>query len=443
MEDLNLHFTGDIHAIGAANNLLAAMLDASILHGNPHKIDQLRIDWRRARRHERPRAAPDHGRARRSRERLPARERVRHHGGERGDGDHGRLARPAGPARAARPHHRRALLRRRQAGHRRGPGRGRRDGGAAQGRAQAEPDPDARGPAVPDALRPVREHRARQQLAGGRPDRAQDRATTWSPSRASGPTWGWRSSSTSSAASATCGRTPSCSSRPCARSSTTAASRTTRAWAAPTRWARSRRAWPTCAGTSGSSGSSGCRRSWPSTAVRATPTTRSTFVKRAALEAGAFAAETNDGFATRRRRRGRPRRGGRRGVRAAERVPAAVRRRRADPREDRGRRHARLRRLATSSSTPRPRSGSTRTHATASSSCRSAWPRRTCRCRPTRRCSTRPRASRSRCATSAPIPAPGWLVPLCGDITQMPGLGKAPAALNVDINEDGRTVGLF
>jgi formyltetrahydrofolate synthetase len=37
----------------------------------------------------------------------------------------------------------------------------------------------------------------------------------------------------------------------------------------------------------------------------------------------------------------------------------------------------------------------------------------------------------------------GWLVPLCGDITQMPGLGKSPAALNVDIDEDGRTVGLF
>src|SRR4029079_6555905 len=42
------HFTGDIHAIGAANNLLAAMLDASILHGNPHKIDALRVNWRRA-----------------------------------------------------------------------------------------------------------------------------------------------------------------------------------------------------------------------------------------------------------------------------------------------------------------------------------------------------------------------------------------------------------
>jgi formyltetrahydrofolate synthetase len=37
----------------------------------------------------------------------------------------------------------------------------------------------------------------------------------------------------------------------------------------------------------------------------------------------------------------------------------------------------------------------------------------------------------------------GWLVPLCGDITQMPGLGKTPAALNVDIDENGRTVGLF
>jgi formyltetrahydrofolate synthetase len=48
MEDLNLHFTGDIHAIGAANNLLAAMIDASILHGNPHQIDALRIGWRRA-----------------------------------------------------------------------------------------------------------------------------------------------------------------------------------------------------------------------------------------------------------------------------------------------------------------------------------------------------------------------------------------------------------
>jgi formate--tetrahydrofolate ligase len=47
MEDLNLHFTGDIHAITSANNLLAAMLDAHLLHGNVLDIDPLTITWRR------------------------------------------------------------------------------------------------------------------------------------------------------------------------------------------------------------------------------------------------------------------------------------------------------------------------------------------------------------------------------------------------------------
>jgi len=47
MEDLNLHFTGDIHAISAANNLLAAMLEAHLLHGNKLGIDPLSIGWRR------------------------------------------------------------------------------------------------------------------------------------------------------------------------------------------------------------------------------------------------------------------------------------------------------------------------------------------------------------------------------------------------------------
>src|SRR3984885_2206391 len=47
MEDMNLHFTGDIHAIGAANNLLAAMLETHILHGNKLGIDPLRVSWRR------------------------------------------------------------------------------------------------------------------------------------------------------------------------------------------------------------------------------------------------------------------------------------------------------------------------------------------------------------------------------------------------------------
>lgn len=47
MEDINLHFTGDFHAIGAANNLLAAMLDNHIHQGNTLNIDNKRITWRR------------------------------------------------------------------------------------------------------------------------------------------------------------------------------------------------------------------------------------------------------------------------------------------------------------------------------------------------------------------------------------------------------------
>ena len=48
MEDINLHFTGDFHAIGAANNLIAAMLDNHIQQGNELGIDPRRITWKRA-----------------------------------------------------------------------------------------------------------------------------------------------------------------------------------------------------------------------------------------------------------------------------------------------------------------------------------------------------------------------------------------------------------
>ncbi|MBQ6973491.1 MAG: formate--tetrahydrofolate ligase, partial [Oscillospiraceae bacterium] len=48
MEDINLHFTGDFHAIGAANNLLAAMLDNHIQQGNALGIDPKAITWKRA-----------------------------------------------------------------------------------------------------------------------------------------------------------------------------------------------------------------------------------------------------------------------------------------------------------------------------------------------------------------------------------------------------------
>src|SRR2546423_2794435 len=48
MEDINLHFTGDFHAIGSANNLLAALVDNHIYWGNSLGIDARRISWRRA-----------------------------------------------------------------------------------------------------------------------------------------------------------------------------------------------------------------------------------------------------------------------------------------------------------------------------------------------------------------------------------------------------------
>ena len=47
MEDINLHFTGDFHAVGAANNLLAAMIDNHIQQGNALGIDPRRITWKR------------------------------------------------------------------------------------------------------------------------------------------------------------------------------------------------------------------------------------------------------------------------------------------------------------------------------------------------------------------------------------------------------------
>jgi formate--tetrahydrofolate ligase len=47
MEDLNLHFTGDIHAVGAANNFLAAMIDAHVQHGNALRLDPETVTWRR------------------------------------------------------------------------------------------------------------------------------------------------------------------------------------------------------------------------------------------------------------------------------------------------------------------------------------------------------------------------------------------------------------
>ena len=86
MEDLNLHFTGDIHAVGVANNLLAAMIDSHIMHGNELDIDPLTHLLAALRRPQRPRHARDRQRPRRQAQRPAAPDRLRHHRRQRGHG---------------------------------------------------------------------------------------------------------------------------------------------------------------------------------------------------------------------------------------------------------------------------------------------------------------------------------------------------------------------
>ena len=124
--------------------------------------------------HERPRAARDRLLARRRRQRLSARGRLRHHGGVGGDGDLLPRQRPRRPEGAARQHHRR-LYPRPQADPRQGPQGARRDDRAAQGGDRAEPGADAGRHARLHPRRPVRQHRAWLQLGGRDHDRAQAR----------------------------------------------------------------------------------------------------------------------------------------------------------------------------------------------------------------------------------------------------------------------------
>ncbi len=107
MEDINLHFTGDFHAITSAHNLLSALVDNHIYWGNALGIDSRRVVWRRVHGHERPRAARDRVLARRRRQRLSARSRLRHHGGVGGDGDLLPRQGPRRPQDPPRQHHRR------------------------------------------------------------------------------------------------------------------------------------------------------------------------------------------------------------------------------------------------------------------------------------------------------------------------------------------------
>ena len=170
MEALNLHLTGDMHAVTAAHNLLAAMIDNHIYQGNDLGIDPYNITWRRV---------------------LDVNDRALRNIiiglGGRADG----VPRQTGfditaasevmatLALAGSLADLRARLRRsrdrlhpgRDPGHRRAAVRGRIDGGPAARRDQAEPAPDAGEHARAPARGPVREHRHRELLRDRRPDR--------------------------------------------------------------------------------------------------------------------------------------------------------------------------------------------------------------------------------------------------------------------------------
>ena len=101
MEDINLHFTGDFHAITTAHNLLSALIDNHIYWGNELGIDTRRVAWRRVMDMNDRALREIVVLARRRRQRLSARGRLRHHGRLRGDGDPLPRHRPQGPARSA------------------------------------------------------------------------------------------------------------------------------------------------------------------------------------------------------------------------------------------------------------------------------------------------------------------------------------------------------
>ena len=174
MEDINLHFTGDFHAITSAHNLLSALIDNHIYWGNELGIDSRRVAWRRV--------MDMNDRA--------LREIVCSLGGVANGFPREAgfditvaseimaifcLASDLDDLKAAHRQHHRRLYARPQTGPRARPQGARRDDGAAQGGAVAQSRADARRHARLHPRRAVRQHRARLQLGAGDHDRAQAR----------------------------------------------------------------------------------------------------------------------------------------------------------------------------------------------------------------------------------------------------------------------------
>ena len=205
---------------------------------------------------------------------------------------------------------------------------------------------------------------------------------------------------------------------------------------------RGRRGEPRAA-TSRSSGSSGSTPSSPSTSSRGDTRAISRLVRRLALDAGALAAEVSDGFEPAGRERRRLPRPSSRLPRPGRGSLRSTRPRTRSRQKDRGNRDPRRTAPARVVFSPQRAGRGGATHARrASPACRSASPRRRCRSRTTR-LGASPKGFALPIADLRPYTGAGWIVALCGDTMTMPGLGKTRPALAIDIDADGRTVGLF
>jgi formate--tetrahydrofolate ligase len=164
MEDINLHFTGDFHAITSANNLLAAMIDNHIYWGNALGIDQRRVAWRRV--------LDMNDRALRS---IVSSLGGVANGFPREDGFDITVASEVMAifCLASALQHHRSLYPRPQAGARRRPQGAWRHDRAAQGGAGSQSGADLGGNAGVRARRAVRQHRPWLQFGAGHDDRAE------------------------------------------------------------------------------------------------------------------------------------------------------------------------------------------------------------------------------------------------------------------------------
>ena len=306
-----------------------------------------------------------------------------------------------------------------------------------------EPRADARGPAGVRALRPVREHRTRQLVADRRSHRAQDgrlrdhrvrlrrghghaevHGHRLPPGRASARRRSWSSRRSRRCA---CTAARPTARRPSPEESLDAAARGHRQ-PAPR--------------TSAPSRATACPAWSRSTASRTTPTRR-----RARAHAGARSRRARrpaqHGGRRRRQGRGRPRARGRQGGQHAQRLQADLPGRGARSRRRSPPSRPRSTAPTASSSCPRRARSSSASRSSATAGCRSAWPRRISPSRTIPTCRAPRPASRCRSATLRAYTGAGFVTALCGTIVQMPGLGKTPAGLAIDIDDEGRTIGLF